>query len=426
MACEFEEETRRTDSVLTRRDVIGLSVLAAGAAVTGCERTPKRVQMPRRRLGRTGLEVGVVGFGTEWMERHTQAECDAIMRRCEEYGMNLLDCWSADPEVRDRVGRSLKGHRDRWIIQGHIGTTWQDGKYVRTRDVAACRVAFDDLLNRFQTDHVEIGMVHCIDRPNEYADFVSKPFQDFLLELKRAGKIRHTGISTHNPETALAAVKAGLVDMIMFSVNPAYDLLPPVENVGNYYRDDAFDAALGGIAKERAELYRLCEERNVGITVMKTYAGGRLFDKARSPFLVALTPVQCIHYALTRPGVVSVLPGYDTVEHVDSAASYAVAPKWALNYARVLASAPRHAYDGQCTYCGHCHPCEHGIDIAMVSKLYDLAVVQPKVPDTVRAHYLALPHHASECQACHTCEKRCPFHVKVSERMKLAARLFGV
>ncbi len=62
----------------------------------------------------------------------------------------------------------------------------------------------------------------------------------------------------------------------------------------------------------------------------------------------------------------------------------------------------------------------------MIGKYYDLAVVQPQVPDTVRAHYMALPHHASECIACHACESRCPFHVKVAERMKAAARLFGV
>ena len=51
----------------------------------------------------------------------------------------------------------------------------------------------------------------------------------------------------------------------------------------------------------RAELYALCEREDVGLTVMKGFAGGRLFDAARSPFGVALTPVQCIHYALTRP-----------------------------------------------------------------------------------------------------------------------------
>lgn len=63
----------------------------------------------------------------------------------------------------------------------------------------------------------------------------------------------------------------------------------------------------------------------MGLTVMKGFAGGRLFDAKRSPFGVALTPVQCIHYALTRPAVASILAGYDTPEHVDEAVSYSSA-----------------------------------------------------------------------------------------------------
>ena len=66
-----------------------------------------------------------------------------------------------------------------------------------------------------------------------------------------------------------------------------------------------------------------------------------------------------------------------------------------------------------------------GLDIAMVQKLYDLTVVQPSVPDSVRQHYLALKHHAGECERCKSCEKRCPFHVKVHERMQKTAKLFG-
>ena len=412
----------------TRREMITTTGLATGAFIAGCDGTlhEARHRMLYRTLGKTNLRVSVVGFGSEWMERHTQEECDRVTRRCEARGINIIDVWTADPAVRDRIGASLKGHRDRWIIQGHIGTTWQNGKYVRTRDVAACRPAFDDLLRRLRTDHVEIGMVHCIDTPQEYADACSASFQAFLRELKASGKIRFVGISTHNPKAALDAVESGLVDVVMFSVNPAYDILPPIENVTDYYRDNAFDQALGGIAPERAAFYRACEARGVGVTVMKAYAGGRLFDAKRSPFQTPLTPVQCIHYALTRPAVATVLAGFDTAAHVDAAAHYAEATRRERDYASVLAKAPRHAYDGQCTYCGHCQPCKNGLDVAMIAKLYDLASAQPKVPDTVRRHYLSLAHHASECQKCHECEKRCPFHVKVAARNQLAAKLFGI
>ena len=132
-----------------------------------------------------------------------------------------------------------------------------------------------------------------------------------------------------------------------------------------------------------------------------------------------------IHYALTRPGVSSILCGYDTKEQVDAAVHYEAASDDEKDYASVLASAPLHSYTGQCTYCGHCKPCPVDIDIAMVNKFYDLASSQPQVPESVREHYKALAHTAAECVGCRGCESRCPFGVEVSERMKKTAELFG-
>ena len=168
----------------------------------------------------------------------------------------------------------------------------------------------------------------------------------------------------------------------------------------------------------------MCEEENVGLTVMKGFFGGALLDKDRSPFGVAFTPVQLIHYALTRPGVSSILCGYDTKEQVDAAASYEDASDDEKDYASVIANAPLHSYMGQCTYCGHCKPCPKDIDIAMVNKFYDLATVQDKVPQSVTEHYKALEHTAAECIGCKSCESRCPFGVKIADRMVKASALF--
>ena len=136
--------------------------------------------------------------------------------------------------------------------------------------------------------------------------------------------------------------------------------------------------------------------------------------------------MQCIHYALTRPGVCSVLCGYDTVGQVDAALAYETASDDEKDYASILASAPLHACRGQCTYCGHCAPCPMEIDIPMVNKLYDLAEQQTAVPQSVRAHYEALPATASACIGCRSCEERCPFGVEIAARMEKAAELFGV
>lgn len=379
--------------------------------------------MNYRRLGKTGLMVSEIGLGAEWLERHTTEECKEIIERCEAHGINILDCWMSEPNVRSNIGAAIEGRREKWYIQGHIGSTWQNGQYVRTRDPEQAKLAFNDLLTRLKTDYIDLGMIHFVDQEADWNAIMGSDYLAYVMELKETGVIRHIGMSTHNPLIAKKAVESGIVEVIMFSVNPAFDLLPGSEDIMAYFAEE-YDASLGGIAPERAELYKLCEQHDVGITVMKGYAGGRLFDAKRSPFGVALTPVQCLHYCLTRPAVAAVMVGYDTPAHVDEAVSYQTASEEQRDYASVLAGAPRHAYVGQCTYCGHCKPCPMDIDIAMVNKLYDLAVMQPEVPGSVRDHYRVMKTNAADCIGCGSCETRCPFGVKIVERMEKAKELF--
>ena len=380
--------------------------------------------MRYRELGNTGLQVSEIGLGAEWLERHTEEEVKAVIQRCESYGINILDCWMSNPEVRTKIGNAICGHREKWVIQGHFGSTWQEGQYVRTRDLPKVKEAFQDLLTRLQTDYIDLGMIHFVDSEAEFRQVMEGEFLAYVKEQREKGVIRHTGMSTHNPQVAKLAARSGEIEMLLYSVNPAFDLLPPSEDLNDYFVE-SYGEGLAGIDPLREELYKLCEQRGVGITVMKGYAGGRLFDARTSPFGVALTPVQCLHYALTRPAVASVLVGYDTPAHVDAAVAYEAATEEERDYASVLAKAPRHAYSGQCTYCGHCAPCPAGIDIAMVNKLYDLAAMQPEVPATVRAHYQALSATAADCIACGGCETRCPFGVPVVERMEKAKALLG-
>ena len=374
--------------------------------------------MRYRTLGNTGLMVSEIGLGAEWLERHNAEEVRAVIDCCEEQGINILDCWMSEPKVRSNIGAAIAGRRERWIIQGHFGSTWQDGQYVRTRDMDKVVPAFEDLLSRLGTDYIDLGMIHFVDGEEEFRRIMEGEFLAYVKEQKEKGIIRHIGLSTHNPKVGILAALSGEIEMLLFSINPAFDLLPASEDMNDYFSVEHYLEGLGGIHPDRAELYKLCEQRGVGITVMKGYAGGRLFSAGTSPFGVALTPVQCIHYALTRPAVASILAGYDTPEHVLEAVAYETAAEEERDYASTLAGAPRHAYSGQCTYCGHCAPCPKGIDIAMVNKLYDLAVMQPQVPESIRAHYQALGAGAEDCIACGSCEERCPFGVPVIARME--------
>ena len=379
--------------------------------------------MNYRKLGKTGLMVSEIGFGGEWLERHEEAESVELIRYAGEKGINIIDCWMPDPKSRDIIGKAMEGNRDKWIVQGHIGSTHQDGQYVRTRDLKYVVPAFEDILVRMKTDYIDLGMIHYVDELEDWNKCMNTDYIKYVHDLHAKGVIRHIGLSTHNPRIAKMAVESGFIEMILFSINPAFDMRPPTENLDDMFGE--YDNSLSGIDQERASLYSLCEEKNVGITVMKGFFGGRLFDEKTSPFGTAFTPLQCIHYVLTRPGVSSILVGYDTKAQVDEAVSYENAPESAKDYATVLASAPVHSYSGQCTYCGHCKPCPVNIDIAMVNKFYDLAVQQPEVPESVKSHYEALGTTASACIGCRGCESRCPFGVEVADRMVKTAELFG-
>ena len=72
----------------------------------------------------------------------------------------------------------------------------------------------------------------------------------------------------------------------------------------------------------RARFYETCQRENIGITVMKSLAAGSLLTAQRSPFGVALSPIQCIHYAMDRPAVSSVLVGVRTPEEMTEALRY--------------------------------------------------------------------------------------------------------
>ena len=390
--------------------------------------------MKYKTLGKTGLSVSEIGFGGEWLERHEEEESIELIHYAEEKGINIIDCWMPDPKSRDIIGKAIKDSREKWYVQGHIGSTYQEGQYVRSRDLKYVVPAFEDLLARIGGGYIDLGMIHYIDSETDWENSMNSEFIDYVLDLYDRGIIRHIGMSTHNPKMAMRAIERGIrgfadpsrkaeLEMILFSINPAFDMRPGTNCVEELFT--GYETDYAGIDPERAAFYRMAEENNVGITVMKGFFGGALFDEKRSPFGAALTPAQCIHYALTRPGAVSILCGYDTKEQIDEAIAYETASDEEKNFAAVLANAPKHSYKGTCTYCGHCRPCVMNIDIAMVNKFYDLAIQQPRVPESVQAHYEALGTTAASCIGCRDCESRCPFEVPIAERMEKALELFG-
>ena len=142
--------------------------------------------MRYRELGNTGLKVSEIGLGAEWLERHNGPEVKAVIDRCAQAGINILDCWMSEPNVRSNIGAALKGQREKWIIQGHIGSTWQNGQYVRTRDLDKVQAAFQDLLDRMQTDYIDLGMIHFVDEKAEFKKIMGGEFVSYVKEDRKS------------------------------------------------------------------------------------------------------------------------------------------------------------------------------------------------------------------------------------------------
>ena len=382
--------------------------------------------MEYRELGRTGIKVSVIALGCEGFVANEGALTEQLLNAAEQGGINCIGLYAPQPEMRSRLGKWLRGRRGKFVLQAHLCTVWQEGQYKRTREIGEVKASFEDLLTRLATDYIDIGMIHYVDSLEDWEAVAGGPVMAYAREMQAQGKIRYIGLSSHNPAAAMQAVQSGLIDVLMFSVNLCYDLQPANEDCYALWDGKNYDRQLVNMDPEREALYETCSRLGVAITVMKAFGGGDLLDEELSPAGKALTVNQCLHYALTRPGVAAVMSGAHTVDELEKCLEYITAADVEKDYAAAFAALPKISWEGHCMYCGHCAPCPQGIDVAAVTKFLNLTKAQNSVPETVREHYAALRHHAGECVKCGACEKRCPFKVTVIQNMQEAVKVFGM
>ena len=379
--------------------------------------------MEYRQLGKTGKQVSVIGLGCEFLDRKPYISVKETIDKALESKVNIFDVFMPGTEVREFIGKALGYRRKDIMIQGHIGATDVNKQYDISRDLPTVKRYFEELLRVF--GYIDFGMMFFIDSEQDYKDVFETPFASYVQQLKKNGDIHHIGFSSHNPETAMKAIQTGLPEMVMFSVNPAFDMLPSETYVFEPY-EKGFDIELfRGLDPRRAELYKLCTQKQVGITVMKAFCGGKLLSAEHSPYAKAMTIPQCIQYALDRPAVSSVLPGCQSIEEMGRVMEYFNASPEEKDYMSIL-SGIRNDFKGNCVYCGHCQPCPVNIDVATVMKYLDIARLDKEnIPPSIRSHYQGMAGLGEACIECGHCQGRCPFGVSVIENMKEAALLLG-
>jgi len=375
--------------------------------------------MEFREIGKTGMKASVIGMGAEHLDGKPYGDVEKTIHAAIDHGINMMDVFMPGEEIRRNIGKALKGKRDKVMLQGHICSVDLNEKYDISRDFDICKKYFEDLLRFLDTDYIDFGMMFFMDTQDALDKVVNDGILDYMKDLKKKGVVRALGASSHNAAIAKKLVEMGDIDLLMFSINAAYDLTSATTDL---VQEFDFEAQLN---PNRMELYKLCERNNVGINVMKSLGAGKLLSAEHTPFSEPMTVGQCIHYALTRPAVASVLVGCSEPQHVKDAVGYLELSDEEKDYSKIV-SESRSNMRGSCVYCSHCQPCPADIDIAMVNKYLDIALLDTdNVAPSIRQHYESLGAHGSDCIECGSCESRCPFEVPVIENMKKADSIFG-
>jgi len=379
--------------------------------------------MKYRNLGKTGKRVGIIGLGCEFMEGKPFSEVKETIDTALDNEINIFDIFMPGTEVRETIGKALGSRRKDVMIQGHFGSTDRNKQFDISRDLPTVKRYFEELLRIY--GYIDFGMMYFIDSEQDYNDVFETPFITYVEQLKRSGDIHHIGFSSHNPETAMKVIQTGVPEMMMFSINPAFDMLPTKASIFDQFMYGIDAGLFRGLDPRRAELYKLCNQKQIGITSMKTFCGSKLLFAEHSPYSEAMTTTQCIQYALDRPAVSSVLPGCNSKEEIEGIMKYLNATDEEKDYMRIL-SGIRNDFKGNCVYCGHCQPCPANIDVATVMKYLDIARLDKEnVPSSIRSHYKSTMESSGTCIECGHCENRCPFGVPVIENLKEATRLLG-
>ncbi|MBR6748382.1 MAG: aldo/keto reductase [Clostridia bacterium] len=354
-------------------------------------------QLPR---GQAHEQFSVLGLGMGGIQHTPADEIEAIIRKAIDHGINFFDL-CAGGAVYAPFGRAISGRREQVFLQCHFGAVYDEaGEYGWCRDFDTIKKTFLWELETLGTDYVDFGFLHCVDQDEDFDKLMEIGVVDYLRDLRARGTVRHIGFSSHTPSVANRILDTGLADMMMFSINPAYD----------FEKGDEYGI---GTVTERFALFARCQAEGIGISAMKPFHAGILLDARQSPFGTALTHTQCLQYAIDRPGVLTAVPGVQTMAHLDTLLHFLEASDAEKDYS-VIADFTADIITGTCVYCNHCQPCPAGLDIGLINKYYDLA----RVGDALAAgHYQKLAVKADACLHCGHCESRCPFGVKQESRM---------
>ncbi len=382
------------------------SFLKAGLCVPAVRRIPGRPEAPLqttpavsyRTLGKSGLKVSTVGFGCGFNPKPD------VIARAIDLGVNYFDTARNYAESERILGAALRGKRDRFLISTKTGGSTKE-------DIAK---QMDVSLQMLGTDHVDVYLLHAKDSPERVTDEMIEA----LEHLKKQGKTRAVGLSTHDPNNVLEVVlRSGRLDVVQLTYSYP---------IGGIYRDAAIKklhaAGIGLVAMKAVIAIS-------GIRMMEEFAKGRTLMNMGIDFTPKKTgeaALAAVKWVLVNPAIATAVVDPGNTTNLDSNVRAMTEP-YTPQDERLLYALNERIRPLYCRMCYQCRGrCARGVPVAEILRFlayHDFG------GDFHHAHakFLELPAEirSVRCRDCASCTVQCPNGVAVRERLTRAQELLA-
>jgi len=330
--------------------------------------------MKKKVLGKTNLEVSVVGFGGIPIQNLPMREARNLIREVLDAGINFLDTAQGYGDSEVKIGEGIKGRRENCIVA--TKSPCRTSQQVRSH--------VEKALRRLKTDYIDLYQIHHVSKPHELEQVLSpKGALEELIKVKKEGKIRHIGITGHNPDLLQKAIEQSKeLETVQFPFNIVED------------------------GESKRALLNSARKLNVGTIIMKPLAGG-----------VIPEPELSLRWILQQ-GVDTVIPGMILLSEVreNAAVGNDPSPLSPEELSR-LKDGIRDLEENFCRRCMYCMPCPEGIPIYLIQELGDKVKVKA-VKKMCQDIYARLKKTVEDCTECGECEKKCPYELPIRKMLK--------
>lgn len=322
-------------------------------------------------LGNTGLKVSRLGFGGIPIQRITQEEATALIRKLPEYGINYIDTARGYTVSEEYLGIAMEGIRDKFVLATK--------SMARTRE--AMEKDIETSLKNLRTDHIDLYQVH--NAPPAQMNIVigEGGALEALLEAKAAGKIGHIGITAHEIGTFEMGLEMDWVETIMFPYN--------------------------FVELQAADLIRKCAEKGKGFICMKPLAGGAIENAPLAMRFIA-----------SNKDITVNIPGMANEDELKQNVAAACDPAPLSEDDLKEVQNIRDTLGNQfCRRCNYCQPCTMGINISFCFTINGY-LTRYGLKDWAIGRYKGMAVEPNACIECGMCESRCPYHLPIIEMLK--------